>query len=954
MLHRLHSTPFCAVLVQASAVLATAAAAPAAQAQSITVAPLAALAPAAIPVGHPLALALLALAMGACLAWGLRKGRISLHSLRAWAMGGAMVVTASLAVWGDRVQAQIQELQEAFIQAAGETRSIPVQATALAADGAPLGFLPVVYQNQAPVRLQITGLTEPVWNTCFPLGVPAILPTTTPRSGNACAMGLVLETAGSGSCWVDVAQLCADAAATVRGSHPSVLRPDSVLVDTAGQRAGNVLSNDSDADGALVVASFSYEGQTVAAGSSRNVAGRGTFALQADGSFTFQADANYSGSYPLVIGYSVQTGASSTLNISVNRVPVAGNDTATTDAGSSVTIAVRGNDSDADGDSLTVTGVSQGANGSVVVDAVSGNPVYTPHAGFSGSDSFIYTVGDGRGGSVAASVAVMVNAIVPGNQPPVTVADAISVSQGGTANTLVGGGTSVLANDTDPDGNALVAVLVTGPAQGMLILNANGTFSYTHDGSPTVTDSFTYRAHDGQANGNLATVTIAVVPLNRAPVANDDRFVVKVNTVQAISLSQLLDNDSDPDGDSLAVASVQSIVHGTLSDMSGQLVFTPDADFEGLAGFDYTISDGHGGSSTARVHIMVGSATAPSLVLLKSLLAIAQGTGGTSVGFPVNTRLVDTDGSESLSVRISNVPTGLTFSAGTNLGGGVWQFTAAELPLLMLNLPGSYSTNASNLTVQVTATEVNGGATASTSSVVTLKAAYTTVDITTTESGSYTGNSANEYIQGRSGNNTIHAGSGNNIVLGGAGNDTLASGPGSDMLSGGSGNDSLNAGAGSDWLWGGAGNDTLIGGDAGENFVDVFVWRLGDQGAAGTPAVDRIQNFATAAAGSNTVGGDVLDLRDLLQGESVGPGNGAGNLADYLHFEVSGGNTVVHISHTGGFAADAHAVGTSYTAAQETQQILLEGVNLPSLYAGATTDQQIITQLLNNHKLIVD
>lgn len=953
MLHRLHSTPLCAVLVQASAALATAAAAPAAQAQSITVAPLAAQAPAAIPVGHPLALALLALAMGACLAWGLRKGHISLHSLRAWATGGAMVVTASLAVWGDRVQAQIQELQEAFIQAAGETRRIPVQATALAADGAPLGFLPVVYQNQAPARLKITNLTEPAWNTCFPLGVPAILPTTTPRPGNACAVGLVLEAAGS--CWVDVAQLCADAAATVRGSHASVLTPDSVLVDTAGQRAGNVLSNDSDADGTLVVASFSYEGQTVAAGSSRNVAGRGTFALQADGSFTFQVDANYSGSYPLVIGYSVQTGASSTLNISVNRVPVAGNDTATTDAGSSVTIAVRGNDSDADGDSLTVTGVSQGANGSVVVDALTGNPVYTPHAGFLGVDHFTYTVGDGRGGSVAASVSVMVNAIVPGNQPPVTVADAISVSQGGTANTLVGGATSVLANDTDPDGNALVAVLVTGPSQGTLSLNANGTFSYTHNGSPTVTDRFSYRANDGQANGNVATVTIAVVvPVNRAPVANDDRFAVKVNTAQAIAFSQLLDNDSDPDGDSLWVVSAQSIAHGTLSVVAGQLVFTPDADFEGLAGFDYTISDGHGGISTARVHITVGSATAPSLVLLKSLLAIAHGTGGTSVGFPVNTRLLDTDGSESLSVKISNVPTGLTFSAGTNLGGGVWQFTAAELPLLMLNLPGSYSTNASNLTVQVTATEVNGGATASTSSVVTLKAAYTTVDITTTESGSYTGSSANEYIQGGSGNNTINAASGNNVVLGGAGNDRLSSGAGSDMLSGGSGNDTLNAGAGTDWLWGGAGNDTLIGGDAGENFVDVFVWRLGDQGAAGAPAVDRIQNFATAAAGLNTAGGDVLDLRDLLQGESLGPGNGAGNLADYLHFEVAGGNTVVHISHTGGFAADAHAVGTSYTAAQETQQILLEGVNLPLLYAGATTDQQIITQLLNNQKLIVD
>ena len=309
-------------LAQALGALAVACAVPAAQAQSITAAPLAAVAPAAIPVDHPGALALLALALGACLVRGVQKGRISLVGLRAWAMGGAVVMTAATAVWGERVQAQIQELQEAFNQAAGETLVIPVQASALGAAGAPQGFLPVVYRNQTSLRLKITGITDPVWNTCFPLGVPGTIPTTAARPGSACAVGATLE--AGGSCWVDVAQLCANAAAAAHGSHASVLAPDSVQVDTAGQRTGNVLSNDSDADGALVVASFTYEGQTVAAGSSRNVAGRGTFALQADGSFTFQADANYSGGHPLAIGYTVQTGASSTLSVFVNRVPEIG------------------------------------------------------------------------------------------------------------------------------------------------------------------------------------------------------------------------------------------------------------------------------------------------------------------------------------------------------------------------------------------------------------------------------------------------------------------------------------------------------------------------------------------------------------------------------------------------------------------------------------------------------
>ena len=237
---------------------------------------------------------------------------------------------------------------------------------------------------------------------------------------------------------------------------------------------------------------------------------------------------------------------------------------------------------------------------------------------------------------------------------------------------------------------------------------------------------------------------------------------------------------------------------------------------------------------------------------------------------------------------------------------------------------------------------------------VTLKASYTTVDITTTESGNHTGNSASEYITGGNGANTINAGSGNNIVFGGAGDDNLSADSGSDVLIGGSGNDTLNAGSGTDLLAGGPGNDLMSGGDAGENFVDVFAWSLGDQGAAGTPALDRIQNFATAAAGANGAGGDVLDLRDLLQGESAGPGNAAGNLADYLHFEITGGDTWVHVSHTGGFGADSHAAGASYSASAETQQIILEGVNLQTLYSGAATDQQIITQLLNNSKLIVD
>lgn len=512
---------------------------------------------------------------------------------------------------------------------------------------------------------------------------------------------------------------------------------------------------------------------------------------------------------------------------------------------------------------------------------------------------------------------------------------------------------SLLANDTDADNDTLTIQSVQDAINGTVNL-VGGNVVFNPAANYSGPASFTYTISDGKGGTATATVNLVVVPVNDGPVAANDSVTTKQSTAISIPLTTLLANDSDLENDYLSLVSVQESVNGTAVISGSNVMFTPTANYEGPASFTYTIRDPAGATSKATVNVTVGSATAASLVVAKSLLAVAHGTGGTSVKFPIITKLVDTDGSESLTIKVSNVPTGLSFNAGINLGGGVWQFTEADLPNLTLNLPGSYTTNATHFNVQVIATEINGGATASTSSAITLKAAYTTVDITTTESGSYTGSSANEYIQGGNGNNVINGANGNNIIYGGAGDDNLSAGVGSDVIYGGSGNDTINAGSGTDRISGGSGNDVLIGGDAGENFVDVFVWSLGDQGSTVTPAVDTIQNFATAAAGTSASGGDVLDLRDLLQNESVGPSNSAGNLANYLHFEVSGSNTIIHVSHTGGFNADSHSVGGSYTSSAETQKIVLEGVNLQSAYAGATTDQQIITQLLNNNKLITD
>ena len=176
-------------------------------------------------------------------------------------------------------------------------------------------------------------------------------------------------------------------------------------------------------------------------------------------------------------------------------------------------------------------------------------------------------------------------------------------------------------------------------------------------------------------------------------------------------------------------------------------------------------------------------------------------------------------------------------------------------------------------------------------------------------------------------------------LLGGGGDDSLTGGSGNDALYGHEGNDSLLGGAGSDLLVGGAGNDRLTGG-AGS---DVFAWRLADRGD-GSGALDTITDFSTRQLSS---GGDVLDLRDLLQGENLI--NVSGNIADYLRVESFGSGastgTRIDISSQGGFAT-----GTAHI----DQQIVLEKANLLGLSSAGASQQQVILDLIAQGRLLVD
>ncbi|WP_312217337.1 Ig-like domain-containing protein [Brevundimonas sp.] len=207
------------------------------------------------------------------------------------------------------------------------------------------------------------------------------------------------------------------------------------------------------------------------------------------------------------------------------------------------------------------------------------------------------------------------------------------------------------------------------------------------------------------------------------------------------------------------------------------------------------------------------------------------------------------------------------------------------------------------------------------------------------------GSPPGQIINGTSGNDPLTAsdvGTGaalDNRMYGYGGADTLNGGLGNDLLRGGAGADTLNGGAGNDLLVGGTGNDTLTGG-AGQ---DVFRWERGDQGTTAAPAADIITDFSLA---SLALGGDVLDLSSLLQGEGR-IGTNPGNLTNFIHFQQTANGTLVHISSTGGFIGGFG----SATAAAADQTILLRNVNLT---AGFSSDQAILADLLDRGKLIVD
>jgi VCBS repeat-containing protein len=272
-------------------------------------------------------------------------------------------------------------------------------------------------------------------------------------------------------------------------------------------------------------------------------------------------------------------------------------------------LGVLGNDEDAEKDLLAAVLVDAPANGALGLNA-NGSFIYTPAAGFSGSDSFTYRADDYADQSAPATVTI--NVLLAGdNVPPVAVSDAYTARQD-TALEIPAPG--VLDNDLDVDGDTLAAVVESQPAHGALTLKANGSFTYTPAAGYTGNDSFSYRANDGKASSAAVQVTLTVLPAgaNLPPIAFGDQYEVARGATLTISAPGVLDNDQDGDGNGLAAVVESQPAHGALAlGSDGAFTYTPAIGFTGVDSFTYRVTDSTDQSGPATVTITVRPSGVP-------------------------------------------------------------------------------------------------------------------------------------------------------------------------------------------------------------------------------------------------------------------------------------------------------------------------------------------------------
>ena len=520
---------------------------------------------------------------------------------------------------------------------------------------------------------------------------------------------------------------------------------------------------------------------------------------------------------------------------------------------------------------------------------------------------------------------------------------------------------------------------------GTFTLNTNGTWTYDLDGAAveslkqdeTITETYAVQVSDGLGGVATETVTITINGTNDEPVAVDDYVgVYGENEIISLTTADLLSNDTDTDGDSLSITSLGNAVGGTVSiDASGNVVFNPDeVTADGQASFDYTVSDGHGGTDVATVTMDINNVPITYLNGAAWQMGTYSTGGGSNQGYDFKPKAGD----------IVFSPDGdIYWDLVIDLNGGVVP-DIADVSVSGINLTNMQSTvellaeNDSYAIIRVHVTNIgesdvtvsnntlhfkiglSGGLSLSNTMLVS---SDTFVVAHTDGSSDYDLDENPDLVTQLQGmgifydedglSNSINPDdtSTNQIILGRTGSDIIFGEAGDDVLLGERDNDQLFGGEGADTLVGNTGDDQLTGG-LGDDF---FAWTLsevsGHQGTTTDAAQDTITDFASV-----TNDDDVIRLTDLFDVSSLTDLNGDSSidntdlaiaLSDYLNVEYiddGNGNTATQVS----IATDGSMIGG---VGNIDQVITLTGVDLLN---GSTDTTAVLTSLLNDGKLIID